>query len=163
LFGGTFTGKLQVEDKINLYNYVRTCEVSMDREDKNSLLKVICMETAEKVIVSKHGISTGELFNSDGYFLEQYQEEYNKLYDLIEDRLKNLGAGQGNSNIKSVNNHTTIYTTGAYLQPVKITGKDGRETWRWLVSGFNDDTYLDGNLCNPVETAEMADGLLIDG
>ena len=41
-----------------------------------------------------------------------------------------------------------IYTTGAYLVPMKIK-TDGKERFVWIADEFNDDTYFDGELCTP--------------
>jgi hypothetical protein len=44
---------------------------------------------------------------------------------------------------------TQIYTTGAYLRPVKVG-----TTYIWGVVGFNDDTYNDnGSCCSPCVSA----------
>ena len=51
-----------------------------------------------------------------------------------------------------------IFTTGAFLTPVKIM-RDGIETWRWIVAEFVDDSYHDGQYCNPVELALDQDKL----
>jgi hypothetical protein len=41
-----------------------------------------------------------------------------------------------------------IYTTGAYLVPMKIAkGED--ERYVWVVCEFDDDSYYDGELCAP--------------
>jgi len=50
---------------------------------------------------------------------------------------------------------TMIFTDGAFLQPVNINNK-----WYWMVVGFKDDSYLDGEVCDPVVTAESQDELL---
>jgi hypothetical protein len=49
---------------------------------------------------------------------------------------------------------TCIYTSGAYLEPLMVMGDDGNIEWVWAVASFNDDTYLDGKTCAPVERAE---------
>jgi len=53
-----------------------------------------------------------------------------------------------------------IYTTGAFLRPVKVTGDNGNDVWLWAVSQFEDDTYLDGETCDPVERADSIEKLL---
>jgi hypothetical protein len=55
-----------------------------------------------------------------------------------------------------------IHTTGALLQPQKITDKSGNEIWVWVVSEFTDDSYKDGEVFNPKETAGNLEKLLID-
>jgi hypothetical protein len=77
----------------------------------------------------------------------------NKEHDPAENSLNNFNAGRKID--------FTVYTAGAYLRPFKTTGNDGREKWIWAVSEFNDDTFFHGEYCNPVETAEAENGLLI--
>jgi len=55
-----------------------------------------------------------------------------------------------------------IFTTGAFLQPIKVQDENGREYWIWTVLEFVDDSYIDGEVYNPKETAESVDDLLID-
>ncbi|MDR1553826.1 MAG: hypothetical protein LBS69_10245 [Prevotellaceae bacterium] len=54
----------------------------------------------------------------------------------------------------------TIFTTGAYLQPMKIQKKDGGEYWVWTVTEFIDDSFKDGKVYNPPEIANTLDDLL---
>ena len=56
---------------------------------------------------------------------------------------------------------STIYTTGAFLAPVKVIDNAGNTVWLWAVSRFEDDSYMDGVLCDPVERAETAEQLLL--
>jgi len=56
------------------------------------------------------------------------------------------------NNVEASVRPPTIFTTGAFLVPVKII-RDGVETWRWLVTEFVDDSYYDGEYCDPVEFA----------
>jgi len=44
-----------------------------------------------------------------------------------------------------------LYTTGAYIRPLKVVDKMGNETWFWVISEFSDDTFLDGEVFNPSE------------
>lgn len=53
-----------------------------------------------------------------------------------------------------------IHTTGAFLQPVKITDSKGKEIWIWYVSEFTDDSFLNGEVYNPQETANSKDELI---
>jgi len=48
---------------------------------------------------------------------------------------------------------SNIYTTGAFLAPVNLKYSNGNTEWMWVVSGFEDDSYLDGKICSPVERA----------
>ena len=50
---------------------------------------------------------------------------------------------------------TQIYTTGAYISPVRIGN-----TWHWIVEGFEDDSFQDGSIFNPPVNAETIEELL---
>ena len=52
-----------------------------------------------------------------------------------------------------------IYTTGAFLKPVKITDDSGNAVWLWAVSQFEDDSYCNGKTCDPVERADTIEEL----
>ena len=53
-----------------------------------------------------------------------------------------------------------IFTTGAFLRSVKVKDDNGNDVWLWAVSQFEDDTYLDGETCDPVERADSIEELL---
>jgi hypothetical protein len=53
-----------------------------------------------------------------------------------------------------------IFTTGAFLKPMKLQDDNGRITWIWYVSEFIDDSYKDGSVYNPNETSTSKEGLL---
>lgn len=53
-----------------------------------------------------------------------------------------------------------LYTTGAYIQPMKLTKENGGEVWVWIVREFDDDTFLDGDLHNPKEYGDTKEELL---
>ncbi|GHT21187.1 hypothetical protein FACS189419_01670 [Planctomycetales bacterium] len=56
-----------------------------------------------------------------------------------------------------------IYTTGAFLRPMKVFDCDGKEMWLWAVTGFDGaDSFNDGNVCNPIEVANTKEKLLVD-
>ncbi|MDR0371877.1 MAG: hypothetical protein LBH80_08575 [Prevotellaceae bacterium] len=55
-----------------------------------------------------------------------------------------------------------IFTTGAHLQPIKIQKEDGREYWLWIVLEFVDDSFKDGEVYNPIESAESLEKLLVE-
>ena len=59
-------------------------------------------------------------------------------------------------------NNTKIFTTGSYLQPMKIKDVNGNDFWIWAVSEFIDDSFKNGEVYNPKETAGSLDDLLID-
>ena len=56
-------------------------------------------------------------------------------------------------------NSNCIYTTGAFLTPLKVTDDEGNPQWLWAVTSFDDSTYLDGECCHPVESAETVEKL----
>jgi len=55
-----------------------------------------------------------------------------------------------------------IYTTGAFLKPMKVTDSEGKEQWFWYVSEFNDETFKDGEVYNPNEFGKSKTELLVD-
>jgi hypothetical protein len=57
-------------------------------------------------------------------------------------------------------NQPKIFTTGAFLNPVKVTDHQGKEIWLWYVSEFVDDSFKDGNVYNPKETGRSKRALL---
>jgi len=59
-----------------------------------------------------------------------------------------------------INKPSSIYTTGALVHPVEMKDYNGSHVWRWVVSSFEDDSYLDGKICDPVESAETCENLL---
>jgi hypothetical protein len=56
----------------------------------------------------------------------------------------------------------TIFTTGAHLLPIEIKKEDGRKYWIWTVAEFVDDSYKDGEVFNPKESAESLENLLTE-
>ena len=47
----------------------------------------------------------------------------------------------------------TIFSTGVHLQAVKCV-INGKEQWRWIAVGFEDESYLSGRAINPVEYSD---------
>ena len=63
----------------------------------------------------------------------------------------------------SINPHNVkIFTIGAFLQPIEIKDSDGNSRWTWMVSSFEDSSYLNGKEYNPKEIACSLDDLLVD-
>jgi hypothetical protein len=52
-----------------------------------------------------------------------------------------------------------IFSTGVYLKPEKVVF-NGIEQWRWIAVGFEDDSYLDGNLINVYEYSDKIENLV---
>jgi hypothetical protein len=57
-----------------------------------------------------------------------------------------------NMNIR-FENEPKIFTTGAFLQPLRVKDSEGKDIWIWYVSEFIDDSFKDGEVYNPKETA----------
>jgi len=53
-----------------------------------------------------------------------------------------------------------LYTTGAYIQPLKVIDNKGNEKWFWVVSEFVDDTFLDEGVIDPRENGLTKEELL---
>ena len=65
--------------------------------------------------------------------------------------------------IYSVETHNKkIFTTGAFLQPMKVKDVKGNDFWIWAVDRFEDASYYDGNEYNPLPVAGSLEELLID-
>lgn len=55
-----------------------------------------------------------------------------------------------------------LFTTGAFISPRKII-VDGEAVWLWVVDAFEgDDSYYDGEVCNPLENSETKKGLFAE-
>jgi hypothetical protein len=85
-----FHQKLHVSDRINVFNCANINKIHKDAEARNYLLGEVCGEIAEQVLACKHAKKPDELFDGDGNFYEPYQEEFNRLYDCIEEKLTEL-------------------------------------------------------------------------
>ena len=57
-------------------------------------------------------------------------------------------------------NEPIIFTTGAFLKPLKVIDSEGKEIWVWYVSEFIDDTFQDGEVYNPQEFANSKEELI---
>ena len=51
-----------------------------------------------------------------------------------------------------------IFTTGAFLRPVRVNHGDG-DVWVWAVIGFEEDSFMDGDIYNPPEYAASLEEL----
>ena len=56
-----------------------------------------------------------------------------------------------------------LYTTGAYIKPLKVIDGVGNEKWFWVVSEFDGDTFLEGETFNPAEHGLSKQELLLTG
>lgn len=57
-------------------------------------------------------------------------------------------------------NEPQIYTTGAFLKPMKVTDSSGKEIWVWYVSEFVESSFKNGEEYNPTENAETFEELI---
>ena len=55
-----------------------------------------------------------------------------------------------------------LFTTGAYIQPLKVIDETGNEKWFWVISEFVDDTFSDGQVLNPSESGLTKQELLFE-
>ena len=55
-----------------------------------------------------------------------------------------------------------IYTTGAYLSPLKVKDKEGNAFWVWHVTKFDNDSFKDGEIFNPKEQGVEKENLLTE-
>ena len=54
-----------------------------------------------------------------------------------------------------------IFTIGAFCEPCKWTDPDtGKVHWRWVVAGFENDSYMDGDYVDPAEFSDTCEGLI---
>ena len=54
-----------------------------------------------------------------------------------------------------------IFTIGAFCEPCKWTDPDtGKVHWRWMVRGFEDDSYMGGDYVDPAAIADTREGLI---
>ncbi|MDI6752135.1 MAG: hypothetical protein QME07_04670 [bacterium] len=56
-------------------------------------------------------------------------------------------------------NQTTIFSTGVHLQSVECV-INGKKQWRWVATGFEDESFLNGKATNPFEYAEKQESLI---
>lgn len=63
------------------------------RDEERSLTIEIVSELADLALVNQHGIPLEDMCNDDGEFLEEYQEQFNRIYDKIEDAVTRFDYG----------------------------------------------------------------------
>lgn len=54
-----------------------------------------------------------------------------------------------------------IFATGVHLQAIEVE-INGQKQWRWVVVGFEDDTYFDGEVIDVYDYANSFEGLFKD-
>jgi len=60
-----------------------------------------------------------------------------------------------------IENCPQLFTTGAFISPRKIN-IDGKVYWFWVVDGFEDNSFYDGDVLNPLEFSETKEGLFAE-
>jgi hypothetical protein len=83
----SFHKKLHISDAVNVHNYMQTGKVPAGSGEEDDLLKGICAELAEGVLVVRNGVSVEALYDAYGCYYPPYQDEYNRLYDRIEQQM----------------------------------------------------------------------------
>lgn len=64
-----------------------------NKDEERSLTIRIVSELADLALVNQHGKTLEEMCNDDGEFLEEYQEQFNRIYDKIEDAVTRFDYG----------------------------------------------------------------------
>jgi hypothetical protein len=62
----------------------------------------------------------------------------------------------------TIGGNNIIFTTGAFLEPIKIDNGYGKEKWIWQVLEFIDESFMDGDIYNPPESADSLENLMIN-
>lgn len=55
----------------------------------------------------------------------------------------------------------SLFTTGAFIEPVKVI-INNQEQWRWIVSSFEDQTFINGNEIDVYSYANSLENIIID-
>lgn len=84
-----FWQKLDENMKSLIHDYCiqKANDGTLDEDAKRSMVIEIVSEIADHTLCSQTGILLENMCNSDGEFLEQFQDRFNKIYDEIENRL----------------------------------------------------------------------------
>ncbi len=59
----------------------------------------------------------------------------------------------------SLSDTDKIFATGVFLQPVNCI-INGKQQWRWVAVGFEDDSYYDGEYIDVYDYADTLQGLI---
>jgi len=60
-----------------------------------------------------------------------------------------------------ITENSKIFSTGVHLKPIECV-INGKKQWRWIVVGFEDDTYFDGEIINVYDYADSFEGLILN-
>lgn len=92
--------------RINIRNYCLLKKGGLLPEDKDrSMLNEIVCELADTELCRANGKTLEDMCDTDGAFLEEYQELFNRIYDELEMRITDYMNGQSkkcNNESKSV-------------------------------------------------------------
>lgn len=61
--------------------------------------------------------------------------------------------------MKKINNKREIFSTGVFLETIECT-INGKKQWRWVAVGFEDESFMNGEVINPIEYAKRQEGLV---
>ena len=61
--------------------------------------------------------------------------------------------------IKNQNKTKEIFSTGVFLESVECI-VNSQKQWRWVAVGFEDDSFMNGKIINPVEYADKQKNLI---
>ncbi|MFS2717032.1 hypothetical protein AAH068_19180 [Bacteroides uniformis] len=75
-----------------LYLY-KSGKLPENKDEERSLTIGIVSELADLALVNQHGKPLEEMCNDNGEFLEEYQEQFNRIYDKIEDAVTRFDYG----------------------------------------------------------------------
>ena len=92
LSGHGITDILQEPDtsvQPTLYRYARLRAVGTekDKDEERSLLNEVACGLSDLALAGNNGMALEDMCNEDGEFLEEYQEQFDKLYDHYEETL----------------------------------------------------------------------------
>ena len=95
LSGHGITDILQEPDtslRAALYRYARLRAVGTekDKDEERSLLNEIACGLSDLALAGNNGMALEDMCNEDGEFLEEYQEQFDKLYDHYEETLMEI-------------------------------------------------------------------------
>ncbi len=95
LSGHGITDILQEPDtsvRADLYKYARLRAVGTekDKDEEQSLLNEVACGLSDLALAGNNGMALEDMCNKDGEFLEEYQEQFDKLYDHYEETLMEI-------------------------------------------------------------------------
>ena len=95
LSGHGVTDILQEPDtsvRAALYKYARLRAIGTekDKDEEQSLLNEVACGLSDLALAGNNGMALEDMCNEDGEFLEEYQEQFDKLYDHYEETLMEI-------------------------------------------------------------------------